>query len=275
MNYQTRVFREANNLFFSLLAKEFTVTSKTLLRGYFIFDMGTNSVAHFTIKECPDWKFGIWWNIDEERPIVHGQFFARHSIDLDKFKPSRSNYAADFCFTLTRGKTHVKIADEISLYTVYDILSFIHKYPYVAYYRECHTDSPICSYVTKTRAYWEYLKDKREDHRDRRLRTKYNKAVLTFMTKFFSDWPEHFIADYSEDTSPQFELTVLRSSEFDLDPGCYTIFESEDEETRYKEGLEKIRKRYKQFFSEASEFMTVVKKPQFKRLKRKYGLSNN
>ena len=31
------------------------------LDGYFIFGFGTNSVVHFHIKECPGWKFGIWW----------------------------------------------------------------------------------------------------------------------------------------------------------------------------------------------------------------------
>ena len=33
------------------------------LDGYFIFGFGTNSVVHFHIKECPGWKFGIWWGM--------------------------------------------------------------------------------------------------------------------------------------------------------------------------------------------------------------------
>lgn len=46
------------------------------LDGYFIFGMGTNSVVHFHVAECPGWKFGIWWDVAAgNNPHMTGQFF--------------------------------------------------------------------------------------------------------------------------------------------------------------------------------------------------------
>ena len=66
------------------------------LDGYFIFGMGTNSVVHFHIDECPGWKFGIWWDVPDDNvsELVHGQFFAQYEETINKFKPSYSQLHA-------------------------------------------------------------------------------------------------------------------------------------------------------------------------------------
>lgn len=61
------------------------------LDGYYIFGYGTNSVIHFRIKECKGWKFGIWWNYDEEEYFKYnGELFAQYERAIDKFKPEDS-----------------------------------------------------------------------------------------------------------------------------------------------------------------------------------------
>lgn len=78
--------------------------------GYFIFEMGEDSVVHFKIKEVwKNWKFGMWINSEElnnyneeenkdtprtkESNVV--QIFCQHEHTLDKFKPSRSALCVD------------------------------------------------------------------------------------------------------------------------------------------------------------------------------------
>ena len=68
----------------------FTVTDVEIGNGYFIFDLGQNSVVHFKIKEIPYWKFGLWIIKDTEKNEYTVQFFGDKIDWIDKFKPSRS-----------------------------------------------------------------------------------------------------------------------------------------------------------------------------------------
>ena len=68
----------------------FTVTDVEIGNGYFIFDLGQNSVVHFKIKEIPYWKFGLWIIKDTEKNVYTVQFFGDKIDWIDKFKPSRS-----------------------------------------------------------------------------------------------------------------------------------------------------------------------------------------
>lgn len=83
--------------------------------GYFIFDMGDDSVIHFRVKGVSKhWKFGMWvdsetLSMDEEqmekertldgmrygdrRKVV--RFFAQWDTCIDKFKPTRSDLLVD------------------------------------------------------------------------------------------------------------------------------------------------------------------------------------
>lgn len=69
----------------------FTVTDVQVGNGYFLFDLGQNSVVHFKIKEIPYWKFGLWIIKDTEKKVYTVQFFGDKIDWIDKFKPSRSN----------------------------------------------------------------------------------------------------------------------------------------------------------------------------------------
>ena len=59
------LFEEIRN-YFDVDSIDIHIEDVEYLDGYFIFGSGTNSVIHFHVKECPGWKFGIWWNLPEK-----------------------------------------------------------------------------------------------------------------------------------------------------------------------------------------------------------------
>ncbi len=106
--------KEIAELMFSKMKKMgFTPYDINYGDGYFLFEMGENSVVHFKIKEVwKNWKFGMWidskefeyyknedeagkyCSYEDEPNIV--QIFCQHEHLLDKFKPSRSALCINF-----------------------------------------------------------------------------------------------------------------------------------------------------------------------------------
>lgn len=85
--------REYMDKFKSELAEEkFHIINEHFVDGYFVFDMGKDSVCHFNIKEIKSWNFGAWFNYDENGQVSQVEIFTRHKDDMDKFKPSRSYF---------------------------------------------------------------------------------------------------------------------------------------------------------------------------------------
>ncbi len=98
--------KEIAELMFSKMKKfGFTPYDIDYGNGYFLFEMGENSVVHFKIKEVwKNWKFGMWidsnelndYNEEENEDTSYEkepnvvQLFCQHEHLLDKFKPSRS-----------------------------------------------------------------------------------------------------------------------------------------------------------------------------------------
>lgn len=105
----------------------FHIDSHEYLDGYFLFGKGTNSIFHFTVKECPGWSFGIWW--EEPTDDVHGvmgEWFAQFTETIDKFKPSASVIA---------GRVH--ISDKYGLdYDLLNNVKFIRDEPDLAFCRD-------------------------------------------------------------------------------------------------------------------------------------------
>lgn len=62
-------------------AKEFHTYS-----GYFIFSFGRHSVIHFVLPN--NYKIGVWLDSKD--------IFAEHLSNIDKFKPSRTEFAEEF-----------------------------------------------------------------------------------------------------------------------------------------------------------------------------------
>ena len=102
--------------------------------SYFIFDHGEDGVVHFNIKGLRHWKFGMWINTTaeelknddgEDYPAV--QFFCRHTLDLDKFKPSRS------FFRVNIGLKEIEEDEPWEFYEIKHMLQMIKRHPLVAF----------------------------------------------------------------------------------------------------------------------------------------------
>lgn len=89
MNKRIRLKQEkANNLvrqnnILDTISKEFTISKKEFGNGYFIYDIGENAVCHFSLKETPEWRYGIWL-LKNNKFVIFGE----HIELIDKFKPS-------------------------------------------------------------------------------------------------------------------------------------------------------------------------------------------
>ena len=127
--------REAAEKIFNYIKEnKFTPTNIEYGNGYFIFDMGDDGVVHFDIKELHGWKFAMWIETDAEKlknsdgedyPAV--QFFCRHKLDLDKFKPSRSFFIVKFSLD------EIQQEDPFGLWEIRNILNMIKRHPFVAF----------------------------------------------------------------------------------------------------------------------------------------------
>lgn len=140
------------------------------LNGYFLFEMGEDSVVHFKLKGVwKSWKFGMWINADnmektdaitEENRDEHlvVQLFCQNEDWLDKFKPSR-------CALLTELDREEFNDKDIDFY-VSQMLRMIKKHPILCYNEYCgrHTGYADYSFLwsfieSRAGAYWDIVKE--------------------------------------------------------------------------------------------------------------------
>lgn len=129
----------AEKIFNHIKENKFTPINIEYGDCYFIFDHGEDGVVHFNIKGLRHWKFGMWINTNaeelknddgEDYPAV--QFFCRHTLDLDKFKPSRS------FFLVKIGLKEIEEDEPWEFYEIKDILQMIKRHPFVAFSMSWH-----------------------------------------------------------------------------------------------------------------------------------------
>ena len=124
--------------------------------GYFIFDMGENSVVNFWIKELKGWKFGIWFHTS--KPDENGkkepdscQFFAQRELFIDKFKPAASNYCEEI---KAYGKDN-KFFDTFSFIKIKNMLYEMKYHPFISFYKEV----AYSNYIDRKNLVWFYIKE--------------------------------------------------------------------------------------------------------------------
>lgn len=130
--------------------------------GYFIFDKGEDGVVHFKVNGLYGWKFGMWVNTNknelndkEEKEYPALQLFAQHKDNIDKFKPSRSYFLAEYCLE------ELENPAPYQWYQIKNMLKMIKRHPFISYYydrrefAEFTGNSFILEYF-KTKAYKTY-----------------------------------------------------------------------------------------------------------------------
>lgn len=129
----------------------FTPINAQYNNGYFIFYMGENSVVNFWIKELKGWKFGIWFQPDEnsKKELDSCQFFAQRELFIDKFKPADSNYCEEI---KAYGKDN-KFFDNFALIDIKSMLYEMKYHPFISFYKAVaysnyiDRKSLICFYI--------------------------------------------------------------------------------------------------------------------------------
>ena len=129
----------------------FTPINAQYNNGYFIFYMGENSVVNFWIKELKGWKFGIWFQPDEngKKELDSCQFFAQRELFIDKFKPADSNY----CEKIKAYGKDNKFFDNFALINIKSMLYEMKYHPFISFYKAVaysnyiDRKSLICFYI--------------------------------------------------------------------------------------------------------------------------------
>lgn len=244
------VYKRSTELFIDKMKEEgITIIDVDYQDGYFIFGTGTNSVVHFHIKECPKWKFGIWYKAEEDSELkstlIVGSLFAQHEDYIDKFKPSHSNFNETFKVRFNDEYPSGIILDDYDDDSV-EMIHYIKRYPNLAfYYHMSYWDK--YKYVSRLQA-WKYrmsfiLREKSEQHRGkvyvRKITRWFNKQAKKFVKKY----PEcsYGIQDCGDNISPRYDPYIVFPADFDFEDKenqCYKDFETLDK--KYKEFEDKI-----------------------------------
>lgn len=228
------LFEEIRN-YFDVDSIDINIEDVEYLDGYFIFASGTNSVIHFHIKECPGWKFGIWWNLPEKKrkksnKSITGTFFAQYEDTIDKFKPSASNISekVTVCF------------DEYycSNYRVSETINFIKNEPYLAFCRDVFDWDYNIEYPSREEAEEKYHDYYNRKANEAHYNTLLNNKLLGFVEeKILPEFNRAKIVDRGEGWYPRYEIQV--PLELNLDyaelPGWYNLDMDEDLEKEYND----------------------------------------
>ena len=238
----SEVYKQATEIVFEGLKERFpfglNITDVEYLDGYFIFGHGTNSVVHFHIEETPGWKYGIWWspiskntkegeeddeNAEYYTDRVHCSIFAQYEEEIDKFKPSASMVCEEFTIDF-------KYPAVNRLWAFADDVEFIHKEPYLAFYREMHYTDFNKEYVSraKAKAYFErHYKQKKLEEDTKALNDKEMLKAIYEMLKDEIDEGTCFVQDRGDCCSPRYEIIIKNT--WGIEDGCYRLFDLYEE----------------------------------------------
>lgn len=252
-------FKKATEEFFNNINFEcedlhfdkFTFYNIDYLDGYFIFGSGTNSVVHFYIKECPGWKFGIWWDTykEEDEIKIVGDFFAQYERTIDKFKPSAS--AISYKIYVNSDCSYIS-----GIYDIVKKLKFIKEEPYLAFCNDYMFWDYDTEYHSRFEAHLEYIKYRYRHSVDKYFTNKFNNDVIKFVNKNIVPlFNQGKLNDNGENWSPRYEVIAPFNYNTDLvdEPGYYDWFEKDDIKGQ------KIIKRFKKLIHNRQIFMKIIK----------------
>lgn len=217
---QSMIYKDVLDCLIKILNKECKVYDVKIGNGYFIFEFGDNSVAHFKIKELPGWLFGVWLSYDENiRNNITIQWFCQQELWLNKFKPSNSTICCktticidDFIASLLEGNDDVYSVD---FYEIIDNINFMKKYPYLAAYRDITGEDLNTNYITKKYAKRFVKKENKQNTHRINMAEKLEKTLANIVVKEVNkiEGIEHIkLIDENEDgfsVSPRYHLEVI------------------------------------------------------------------
>ena len=204
--------------------------------GYFLFDYGKDSVMHFSLKEAPQWKFGVWLNYvpaekpytQESKEYVHIYIFAQNKLWIDKFKPSASEFVYETKYYLdpirlkdtgiVRWFNKKNLTEEIQYHiSLYNFVQ-IWEDKYLAFWRHMH-GSLDYAYVSRRQARRYYYKFIFEEWLQAKRNKKYLRKQFRLAHNFFKllEYDYEIVDRNSDDwkVTPRYEVSVTLPAGYD------------------------------------------------------------
>ncbi len=178
------------NNFLNTIEKEFKIhcTQRRFCDGYFVFEYGDNSVCRFKIKEIPEFTFGIWLsnnvNLDYYEPEFRNSkliLFAQPTINIDKFKPSRSVFCEPVERYLEQDENN---SQYYTWYLTYaeSMINYLRKHKIKAFYKDGVYTWDIYNDISNIKALHYYI-DSYYCHYKKIIKRYIKNKILTFLVK--------------------------------------------------------------------------------------------
>ena len=201
-------------------------------QGYFIFDMGQDSVFITESSNNKDWRFGFWFDsiTQDNEEVYRVRAFAQPILTIDKFKPSYSNFSEELLIPMKQlteicgdidydtdaipEKLNERLFEFIEFSSIYDMIKYIIDNPTDALYYDWFCHKKYYRLPNKLKTWWKVFKFKWSENRrnviKEKLTAKCYKFIETKLKPLFSE--EKCNAEleviYREYTSPAFQLRI-------------------------------------------------------------------
>lgn len=238
-------------------------------------------LANFTIKEIPDWLFGIQWikgsknknsynfYSGNEEYIFEGTLFTEYKLLIDKFKPIRTEIKVNITFGIEDieniSNDRVLQASFESEENVKKIINFIYEEPYLAFYKTItHTDYNY-THVTRKKAkefFNEFQKRRYKEMSEYRIA---KNILYGFLEEKILPYIKNAkITDHGPDVSPRYEIEAPFNDNDHVPgvsaPGHYHIDAfTPNGAINFSEQIYRVERKcssiYKNFFSEVDGYV--------------------
>lgn len=201
-------------------------------QGYFIFDMGQDSVFITESSNNKDWRFGFWFDsiTQDNEEFYRVRAFAQPILTIDKFKPSYSNFSEELLIPMKQlteicenldydtdaipEKLNERLFEFIEFSSIYDMIKYIVNNPTDSLYHNWFCSDKYYRLPNKLKTWWKVFRFKRSENRrnviKEKLTAKCYKFIETKLKPLFSE--EKCNAEleviYREYTSPAFQLRI-------------------------------------------------------------------
>ena len=250
----SELFLKTQNAILASFEKISKISERHFLDGYFIFYHGENAVCHFKLKKYPQWLFGIWLRYMEEKDPgkdkINVQIFAQIEENIDKFKPTRSEFLSEFDL-YKEYKEDEESGDIIKLDTFnlkideyqLDPFKMIWNKPYLAMYIDIYSVDLNEEYTSPLKAFFLVKKYFIEKKNERNKQRGADKFLTHKITKWFNknlkkqfDGFEFSIHDSGDNVSPRFHPKAVITN-------VLSDVELNEFEYRYNDYKDKIMKK--------------------------------
>ena len=218
----------------ALKKDKFKIEEEFFVDGYLV--EGDHYIWHIKLKQCPDWKFGVWIDPDEDNEYLVS-IFAQPVHYIDKFKPSASIILYDWRIN----KGNIGSEDEWDEKDVLKVFRYVREQPYLAWYRDAHYVDYNLEYVSPEEAKADF--EKAEEYR--LLCEKINKELDDLEVEWMKNKVESLGFKYritSDDYCYPRHTLLIEDPNIEK-TGCYDWLEDEEWEEFLQIG-ENLKKKY-------------------------------